>query len=357
MGKVEVLLGEMTRKNVMRNGQTCTFPVEAFSKEGKISQAKHLFDALIPTGMEPDRITYNSLMDGDCLQGRVDDASNLFDLMAERDCPADVITYNILINGYGKVKRVDESIPRNARERFDSKCVLTYSTLVGGFCHMGNIQAAVWFLLERHLVGHRPDLQTQSSVSEATPGSKQMKNMLGLVFQNALLTGNNLLLRCQRSIKRRDVQSNDVMQVSQSKIRSDFQFFNHKSHFSGLCHLYLWREANFWFQQMMIEGIEADVVTYTSVVHALCNSGCWEEVEVLLGEMIRRNIMPNVQTCATLVDAFCKDGKISQAECIFAMIIRSGTEPDRITYNSLMDGYCLQGFVDDARNLFDLMAE
>ncbi|PKI51483.1 hypothetical protein CRG98_028043 [Punica granatum] len=309
MGKVEVLLGEMTRKNVMRNGQTCTFPVEAFSKEGKISQAKHLFDALIPTGMEPDRITYNSLMDGDCLQGRVDDASNLFDLMAERDCPADVITYNILINGYGNVKRVDESIPRNARERFDSKCVLTYSTLVGGFCHMGNIQAAVWFLLERHLVGHRPDLQTQSSVSEATPGSKQMKNMLGLVFQNALLTGNNLLLRCQRSIK------------------------------------------------MMIEGIEADVVTYTSVVHALCNSGCWEEVEVLLGEMIRRNIMPNVQTCATLVDAFCKDGKISQAECIFAMIIRSGTEPDRITYNSLMDGYCLQGFVDDARNLFDLMAE
>ncbi|PKI64039.1 hypothetical protein CRG98_015571 [Punica granatum] len=126
--EVEVLLGEKSHRNIMPNVRTYTTLVDALCKDGQISKAEHVFDSMTQSGVEPDIFTYCSLINGYCLQDRLDAARVIFDLMVEMDCPANVVSYN--------------------------------SSLIGGFCCIGNIQAAVELLRDMESVGQCPDLQT-----------------------------------------------------------------------------------------------------------------------------------------------------------------------------------------------------
>jgi pentatricopeptide repeat protein len=68
-----------------------------------------VFDVMIQRGIEPNTVTYNSLIDGYCMQNKMDDAVKAFNMMVERCCSPDMFNHNILINGCCKNKRIDEA--------------------------------------------------------------------------------------------------------------------------------------------------------------------------------------------------------------------------------------------------------
>ncbi|KAL6200593.1 hypothetical protein ACLB2K_030374 [Fragaria x ananassa] len=68
-----------------------------------------MIETMIERHIEPDTITYNSLMDGYGLRGQMDEVKQVFDLMVQKGSMVDVRSCNTLINGYCKQKKVDEA--------------------------------------------------------------------------------------------------------------------------------------------------------------------------------------------------------------------------------------------------------
>ncbi|CAA7029776.1 unnamed protein product [Microthlaspi erraticum] len=79
---------------------------EMENKEGKLLEAEKLYEEMIKRSIAPDIVTYNSLINGFCMQSRLDEAKQMFE-MVSKGCLPDVVTYNTLINGFCKSKRVE----------------------------------------------------------------------------------------------------------------------------------------------------------------------------------------------------------------------------------------------------------
>ncbi|PIA59197.1 hypothetical protein AQUCO_00400225v1 [Aquilegia coerulea] len=136
----------------------------------------------------------------------------------------------------------------------------------------------------------------------------------------------------------------------------------------GLCRFGRQKEAMSLFKKMLSQNIKPnivemmsqtgqkpDVFTYKSLIYGLCVLGQWNEVTKLFSEMESHRISPNVKTYNVLIDHKCKKGKIDEAHHIFETMKEKGEEPDIITYNSLMNGYCLQERMEEAKRVWDLM--
>ena len=52
----------------MPDVQTFSILVDTRCKEGMLTEAKEVFDVMIQRGIDPNIVTYNSLIDGYCLQ-------------------------------------------------------------------------------------------------------------------------------------------------------------------------------------------------------------------------------------------------------------------------------------------------
>ena len=58
----------------MPSVRTFNILVDALCKEGMLIEAKKVFDKMIQRGVEPDVVSYNSLIDGYSLQNKLNDA-------------------------------------------------------------------------------------------------------------------------------------------------------------------------------------------------------------------------------------------------------------------------------------------
>ena len=53
-------------------------------KEGKLTEAKEVFDKMVQRGIQHNIVTYSSLIDGYCLQNKMDNVIKTFNLMVEK---------------------------------------------------------------------------------------------------------------------------------------------------------------------------------------------------------------------------------------------------------------------------------
>ncbi|KAF5941795.1 hypothetical protein HYC85_019437 [Camellia sinensis] len=80
-------------------------------KNGVSTETEGIFDVMTQRGVDPNVVTYNTLMDGYCLQGQIDETTiRVFNNMVDRGLHPNVFSYTILINGYGKKMKINEAM-------------------------------------------------------------------------------------------------------------------------------------------------------------------------------------------------------------------------------------------------------
>jgi len=58
-------------------------------------------------GLKPNHVTYNTLMDGYCMEGKLKAALNVRARMEKERKQPNVVTYNVLIKGYCKINKLE----------------------------------------------------------------------------------------------------------------------------------------------------------------------------------------------------------------------------------------------------------
>ncbi|KAK1567573.1 hypothetical protein Q3G72_013738 [Acer saccharum] len=106
------------------------------------------------------------------------------------------------------------------------------------------------------------------------------------------------------------------------------------------------------FSEMKGNGILADVVTYTSLIHGLCCVGDWEEAKSLFIEMLNQGVQPTTVTFNVLLDELCKNGKMDEANKLCKLMIQRGKLEKA---NDLLLGMEEKGCIQDVVTFATLM--
>jgi len=100
-------------------------------------------------------------------------------------------------------------------------------------------------------------------------------------------------------------------------------------------------------------GVQANTITYNTMIDACARCGAMDRVPQLLADMKAANISPDQITYGTLVKGHCLSGSVDQAFEILAEMRASGKhKPDEILYNCLLDGCAKEHRLEDAMALY-----
>ena len=81
--------------------------IHGFFKDGKVDEARNLFQNILLKGLRPCVVTYTSMIQGFCQEGLLEEAYKILLEMEEHTCLPTEATYNILIRGCFKNKMYD----------------------------------------------------------------------------------------------------------------------------------------------------------------------------------------------------------------------------------------------------------
>ncbi|XP_012453144.1 pentatricopeptide repeat-containing protein At1g52620-like [Gossypium raimondii] len=128
-----------SRENVPPDAFIYVTLVDGFIRDGDLHEAKELFDIMIGEGMDPGVVRYNAMIKGGALR--------MFKQMVKRKCNPNVVTYTSLINGF--CRNGDLSTAEKAFKEMQS-CglepnVVTYTIPTGSFCKEGKLAKAVFY--------------------------------------------------------------------------------------------------------------------------------------------------------------------------------------------------------------------
>ncbi|KAI5021669.1 hypothetical protein ZWY2020_058399 [Hordeum vulgare] len=87
---------------------------------------------------------------------------------------------------------------------------------------------------------------------------------------------------------------------------------------------------------ILIKGIKAHNVIYTSLVHGYCQVGDIDSAFGLMEKMASENCMPDVHTYNTLIDGLCKVKRLDRAIDLLDKMKKQGIEPTTCTFNILI---------------------
>eukprot|EP01017_Pseudomicrothorax_dubius_P044136 TRINITY_DN7436_c0_g1_i1.p1 TRINITY_DN7436_c0_g1~~TRINITY_DN7436_c0_g1_i1.p1 ORF type:complete len:1144 (+),score=400.14 TRINITY_DN7436_c0_g1_i1:97-3528(+) len=188
------LFAEMQARGVEPSSITYGILIKAYGKSNDLSRAFNVFELIKAKGLAINEVTYGCLLDACVKNDRIDLALNVVDKMKVDRITLNTILYTTLIKGFAKAGMLNEALnifalmkesPKTAPNVITYNCILdacvkcenlpraqeifadmertltpdliTYSTIIKGFCKRGDIETAYRFLdtmLDRNI---KPD--------------------------------------------------------------------------------------------------------------------------------------------------------------------------------------------------------
>jgi len=112
------------------------------------------------------------------------------------------------------------------------------------------------------------------------------------------------------------------------------------------------------YAEIRDQGVQANTITYNTMIDACARCGAMDRVPQLLADMKSANISPDQITYGTLVKGHCLSGSVNHAFEILAEMRAEGKhKPDEILFNSLLDGCAKEHRLEDAMALYEEMKQ
>ncbi|XP_011625899.1 pentatricopeptide repeat-containing protein At1g06140, mitochondrial [Amborella trichopoda] len=100
-----------------------------------------------------------------------------------------------------------------------------------------------------------------------------------------------------------------------------------------------------------------DLVSWSAMVSGLVQNGRASEAIDFFSRMLLEKIQPNLLTLSSVLSAFSQLGSLKHGKSIHGYLFRFGLEPDAIFYTCLIDTYTKCGALDLGRRIFDSMPQ
>ncbi|RID48589.1 hypothetical protein BRARA_I05094 [Brassica rapa] len=288
------LCKQMELNGVAHNMYTLNIMINCFCRRWKLGFAFSVMGKILKLGYEPDRVTFNTLLNGLCLEGgfcsvgKWDDGAQLLRDMIRREITPNAITFSSLIDSFVKVGKLSEAqdLYNEMIKRGTDPDTITYNSLIYGLC------------MEKRL--------------------DEAREMLDLMVSKG----------CDPDIVTYSILIN------------------------GYCKAKLVDEGMRLFRKMSVKGVVANTVTYSTLIQGFCQSGKLNVAKELFQEMVSEGVHPNTMTYGILLDGLCDNGEVEEAMEILEKMHYCKIDPGIGIYTIIIHGMCNANKVDDAWDLF-----
>ncbi|PKU68253.1 pentatricopeptide repeat-containing protein At2g31400, chloroplastic [Dendrobium catenatum] len=303
--------------------------ISAYARNGLSSEAMSVFSLMKASGVRPNNISYNAVIDA-CGKGGVDleiTVGFFREMLQNGICP-DRKTFNSLLAGCSHAGRLED-----ARILFDEmidlgigRDIYTYNTFIDVLCKGGNMKFAV----------------------EVIP------DMLSSYIQPNVVTYSTLMDGYAK-LERHDEALNLYMEMKSMGIQLDRVCYN------TLLSIYVksgrYEDITRVCEEMEVIGIDKDIITYNSLITGYGKQGRFDIVSYLIRDMREKGVASNVLTYSTLMDIYSKAGMYEDAANVFFDFKESGLKADVVLYSSFIDVLAKNGLVKCAVWLLDEMQQ
>uniref|UniRef100_A0A0E0DYB7 Pentatricopeptide repeat-containing protein-mitochondrial domain-containing protein n=1 Tax=Oryza meridionalis TaxID=40149 RepID=A0A0E0DYB7_9ORYZ len=302
---------------------------------------------------------FNAMMGVYARSGRFDDARQLLDAMRDQDIEPDLVSFNTLINARAKsgclAAGVALELLHEVRQAGLRPDAITYNTLISACSQGSNLDDAVAVFEDMIASECRPDLWTYNAMvsvhgrcGKAQEAELMFKELVEKGFQPDAVTYNSLLYAFA---KEGDVER--VERVCEELVKAGFRkdgiTYNTMIHMYGkMGRLDL---ALGLYDEMRAIGCTPDAVTYTVLVDSLGKMDRISEAGKVLEEMADAGLEPTLVTFSALICAYAKSGRQDDVERTFDRMVESGVKPDRLAYLVMLDVFARS---DETRKLMVL---
>ena len=356
----------MQRHDITPNEFTFTCVVAACGRQGNLRKAKELLSQMKVDGMTPDVVTYTALIQAHAKQGDIQGCLDLFSTMENEGVRPNVVTFTSLIVAYTNANMIQEA--SNLFDNMVSKHgvrpnTFTYIHMMSAYGKARNVEMVLKIFQE--MKERSKDPRFDVSVNNVVYGNV----LKALIEGNDLEEAERLLLDMCTLGKKKALNDACMRQIDGDSVPSA-----NAISFTILCDAYgrLGRsdKIEYLISIMQELGIQADVVTYSTLVRAYCKQKDLDSAMEVINRMktvaAEGNkfsqdsskivpVYPNQLTYNIILNTLSEMGRPDEAEGIVRMMSRDGVKPDVITYNTIVGAYSNVGMFVKARAVIEEM--
>jgi len=317
--KARALMQEMKQSNVEPNRVTYNELINSIIASGASKDDMwEIVQEMSDAGVPPNQVTCSILLKNLNAQSTESDISATMNLLSTLEEQMDEILLSSVVEACVRIGKPDLLSSKlnmlQGSNRISINGAHTYGSLIKAYGRAGDIDA-VWRcwkeMRSRHI---RPSSITLGCMVEAVVANQDPEGAYDLIQQ---------------------VQEDDQCRESVNSVMysSVLKGFAREKKLDRVWSVY---------EEMERKNVEMSVVVYNTLLDACARAGRMESVPKLLQGMKDRNVRPNLISYSTMVKGHCQSGNIQTAfELVEAMKQDTNLKPDEIMYNSLLDG-CAQ---------------
>jgi len=344
--------------------------IKAHLLDGSFVNARGVMDTMKKVGLQPNRITYNELLNAAVSQStRRSDIWDLVKEMISAEIPPNQVTCSILLkNLNAKSSETDILLVMDLIESIDEAMdEILLSSVVEACVRIGKPELLVKKLQmlegkERILVNSS---HTCGSLIKAYGHAKDVDGVwrcwkemrsrlikptcitLGCMIEAVVNNGDTegafeLLHQCQQDEQCRDAV-NSILYCSVLK------GFAREKKLERVYDVY---------QEMRKTHMEMSLITFNTIIDACARTGQMDNLPKIMQDMKAVHVTPNIVTYSTILKGHCHSGDVQRGFSVLKeMKQETSLKPDEIMYNSLLDGCAQHNLFEEGQNLLKEMLQ
>eukprot|EP00253_Pinus_taeda_P013972 PITA_13972 len=281
-------------------------------------EALAVFNEMLAEGIKPNSISLISVLPACVDLLALEQGKQIHACLIRRGSESHVVVGSGLVDMYAKCGNVN--IAGKLFERMPEKNVVSWNTIIAGYCQNGYAHAALTFFAEMQVQGIKPD---STSVSNVLPACA---NLL------ALQQGKQI--HCY--LIKNGLESDVIVGTALVDMYAKCSNIN---------------IARKLFERMP----QRNVVSWNTIIAGYSQNGHPHEALTSVIDMQVHNTKPNAITVVSALPVCADLLALEQGKQIHGYVIRSGFESDFVVGSGLVDMYAKCGHIDIARQVFDKM--
>ncbi|KAL6553183.1 Pentatricopeptide repeat-containing protein, chloroplastic [Orobanche gracilis] len=309
--------------------------LKVFRKCKDLDGAENLFDEMLQRGVEPNNITFSTMISFARQCSLPEKSVEWFEKMSSFECEPDNVTCSMMIDPYGKVGKVDVALSlydraRSEKWRLDA---VTLATLIKIYGSMGNFDGCLSIYEEMKDLRVRPNASIYNSLLDAMGKAKRpwkAKNIYQDMVKNGIEPTWGTYAALIRAYGRARY-GEDALAVYKEMKAKGFEpsVILYNTVLSTCADVGFTDEALEIFQDMKIsETCTPDNFTFSSLITIYSCSGKVEEAEAKLNEMLEAGFQPNIFVLTSIIQCYGKSGRTDDVVKTVDRVLESGLIPD-----------------------------
>lgn len=323
--------------------------ITGFAQNGHGQCSLQFFHQMQHVEMVPNRITYICVLKACSSICALDDGKLIHACIVENSAEANVSIGNSLVDMYAKCMSLE-----NAQRVFDrllERDVITWSTMISGFCEQDHGEEALHLFLQMQHEGLIPTHATFFCALKACaiiPTLEQGMLIHAQIIENGfeldVSIGNTLIDMYAKCASFRDSYKVFEKLPKRDVVTWTSMLANLASHGSG-------QEALKVFQKMQSEGVKPNQVTYLSILKVCSSMAALDEGRLIHAHILEYGFASVLVLGNTLLDMYAKCGSLNEARKVFDCL----PNRDAVTWSAMISGYAQHEHNQEALQLFKEM--